>query len=91
MASARPRASLACVSVGGNAISDTIWRDWDGDGVQDSGEEGIAGIQVCATPSVGAPICATTDADGKYLINGLVDGNLYGDRDQPAGGLYPHL
>ena len=65
---------MACVSVGGNAIGDTIWRDWDGDGIQDRGEEGIAGIQVCATPSVGAPICATTDADGKYLINGLVDG-----------------
>ncbi len=54
---------------GGNAvIGDFVWYDGDGDGIQDPGEPGIPGIQVCATPTAGAPICATTDANGKYLI-----------------------
>ena len=34
------------MTVAGGQIGDTIWRDWDGDGVQDAGEEGIAGVTV---------------------------------------------
>ena len=29
--------SLACVTVGGGKIGDTIFRDWNGNGVQDPG------------------------------------------------------
>lgn len=68
---------LACVDVGGASIGDTVYRDWDGDGVQDPAEEGIAGIQVCATPTGGgAAVCDTTDASGQYLINGLAAGSF---------------
>ena len=38
--------SQACVTVGGagnGKIGDTIFRDWNGNGIQDAGEEGIAG------------------------------------------------
>ena len=38
----------------GNAIiGDTVWYDGNGDGIQQPGEPGIPGIQVCATPSGG--------------------------------------
>ena len=37
---------MACVKVGGSSIGDTIWRDWNGDGMQDPGEEGIEGVLV---------------------------------------------
>ncbi len=83
--------ALACVNVGGNAVSDFIWRDWDGDGVQDPGEEGIGpGIQVCATPTGGGtPVCATTDANGKYLISGLTDGTYDVTVTNPPAGYIP--
>ncbi|MBM4461658.1 MAG: hypothetical protein FJ011_28525, partial [Chloroflexi bacterium] len=50
-------------------IGDRVWLDGDGDGVQDPGEPGIGGAQVCATPVAGgAAICATTDPNGMYHI-----------------------
>lgn len=33
-------------ATGTASLSDTVYRDWDGDGSQDSGEEGIAGVTV---------------------------------------------
>ena len=38
--------SLACVTVGGGKIGDTIFRDWNGNGVQDPVDEGIGGVTV---------------------------------------------
>jgi len=68
--------SLACLTVGGAAIGDTIWRDWDGDGVQDAGEEGIAGVEVKLYAADGTTLLATTttDANGNYYFNGLTAG-----------------
>ncbi len=31
------------LALGAGTIGDFVWRDWNGDGVQDSGEEGISG------------------------------------------------
>lgn len=70
--------SLACVDVGGGAIGDKLWRDWDGDGVQDADEEGLSGVTmelqngVC-TPSVNCPT-TTTDSTGFYQFTGLLAG-----------------
>ncbi|MBT8212231.1 MAG: DUF11 domain-containing protein, partial [Acidimicrobiia bacterium] len=55
-----------------NSIGDFVWLDTDGDGVQDSGEPGIAGAVVTLT---GSPtISTTTGSDGKYLFSALDDG-----------------
>ncbi|MBK7781193.1 MAG: DUF11 domain-containing protein [Ardenticatenia bacterium] len=70
--------SLGCVDVGGGAIGDRLWRDWDGDGLQDADEEGLAGVVmelqngVC-TPGVNCPT-TTTDATGFYQFTGLLAG-----------------
>ncbi len=78
--------SLACVQVGGASIGDTVYRDWNGNNAQDPGEEGIPGIQVCVTPG---NICATTDANGKYLINGLTAGAKTVTVSTPPAGSTP--
>ena len=65
--------SLACVTVGGGRIGDTIFRDWNNNGVQDAGEEGIPGVTVTLSGASGAT--AVTDANGNYLFTGLVAGN----------------
>ena len=68
--------SLACVQVAGGLIGDTIWRDWNGNGVQDPGEEGIAGVTVKLYDSTGTTLLATTTtgANGRYYFPGLVAG-----------------
>ncbi|WP_417912255.1 SdrD B-like domain-containing protein [Candidatus Electronema sp. TJ] len=56
-------------------IGDRIWFDFDGDGVQDPGEPGIANVTVelrsaSCTAGVDCPT-AVTDSDGKYIFSGL--------------------
>jgi uncharacterized repeat protein (TIGR01451 family) len=69
--------SLACVQVAGGLIGDTIWYDWNGDGVQDDGELGIPGVAVTLYESDGVTVIAqtTTDANGRYYFPGLIAGN----------------
>jgi hypothetical protein len=58
-------------------IGDTVFKDLNGDGVQQSGEPGIAGVTVYLLDSQGQPlvdifnnpITATTDANGNYFFN----------------------
>ena len=38
--------ALACVDVGGGAIGDTVYRDWNGNGVKDAEDEGLPGVTV---------------------------------------------
>ncbi len=76
--------------VGKAIIGDTVWYDGDGDGIQDPGEPGIPGIQVCATPvGGGAPICDTTDENGVYRVE-VPTGTYTVAADQSAGWLRPH-
>ena len=57
------------------SIGDTIWRDDDGDGVQDPDEPGIPGVTVLLKDSTGAVLdTRVTDADGLYLFDGLASG-----------------
>ncbi|MGD1808903.1 SdrD B-like domain-containing protein, partial [Dapis sp. BLCC M126] len=67
------------------SIGDTIFRDDNADGDQDAGEEGISGVEVRLTDKGDDGVFGTdddvvigtetTDADGKYLFDGLDAGN----------------
>ena len=67
------------------SIGDRVWADVDGDGVQDAGEPGLVGVEVCATPTAGgAALCHTTDAFGIYRIYGLTNATSYNVTLTPA-------
>ncbi len=73
-------------TVGRAIIGDTVWYDENGDGVQQPGEIGIPGIQVCATPVAGGtPVCATTDANGNYRIEVPAGSYNVAPTNPPAG------
>ncbi|MBP7627364.1 MAG: carboxypeptidase regulatory-like domain-containing protein, partial [Zoogloea sp.] len=58
------------------SIGDRVWLDTNKNGVQDSGEAGVAGVTVKLLNAAGAEVAtATTDANGNYLFQGLVPGN----------------
>lgn len=58
------------------SIGDRVWNDTDGDGIQDAGEVGVAGITLVLLNSAGQPIATTTtDAFGNYKFSGLPAGN----------------
>ncbi len=74
----------APVTVGGGRIGDFVWRDWNGNGVQDAGEEGISGIsvQLWSDPNGDGNTAdgvllqtKTTGANGDYVFTGLGAGN----------------
>lgn len=58
-------------------VGDKVWRDDDQDGVQDTGEPGVAGITVTLFASDGTTVLATTttDAYGNYYFDRLAAGN----------------
>jgi uncharacterized repeat protein (TIGR01451 family) len=76
---------------GDTAIGDTVYYDWDGDGMQDSGEEGIPDITVYlyedsngngrVDPAVDALISTTVTADG----TGIYPSGYYTFTGLPAG------
>jgi hypothetical protein len=61
-----------------SSIGDLVWLDSNKDGIQDPSEPGIAGFKVnlTGTDLDGNPVSltSTTDADGKYLFEGLASG-----------------
>ncbi|MCO6455469.1 MAG: DUF11 domain-containing protein [Pirellulaceae bacterium] len=77
------------------AIGDYIWNDADGDGNQDPGEIGLAGITVSLLSDTNgdgiyggagdaAAVTTTTDSSGHYLFDDLVPG-AYVIQVDPAG------
>ena len=64
-------------------IGDFVWKDLNGNGVQDAGEPGIAGLTV--TLSGAASASTTTDANGGYLFTGLGAGSYTVTVAGPAG------
>lgn len=66
------------------SLGDKVWHDLNGDGIQDAGEPGVAGVQVelfesdgttPASDAYGTPVAAqTTDANGNYKFVNLSDG-----------------
>ena len=67
------------------AIGNLVWLDADGDGMQDAGEAGIAGVTVTLHDSAGAPITigGTNPAYADDLSSGDFAGGSYG---WPAAG-----
>lgn len=59
-------------------VGDFVWNDLNKNGVQDSGEPGVGGVQVAltGTDADGNPVSldTVTDADGKYLFPELASG-----------------
>ena len=67
-------------SVQTSSVGDRVWIDANRNGVQDEGEENLAGVNVTVTPPAGSeeePRTATTDADGKWRIDELTPGVEY--------------
>ncbi|MDA3926728.1 MAG: GEVED domain-containing protein [Kiritimatiellae bacterium] len=59
-------------------IGDTVWRDLDSNGVQSgTNETGIAGVTVQLYTNAILVATAVTDANGKYLFEGLTDNTTY--------------
>ena len=84
--------SLACMNVGGSAIGDTLFRDWNGNGIQDPVDEGLPGVVVnlyagaCTAPPSGTVIqTKTTNANGNYLFDGLTAGTYCVETVYPSG------
>ena len=71
-----PPVYLAPVTVGGAQIGDTIFRDWNGNGVQDATDGGLPGVTVNLYAMDGTTLITSqvTDASGKYLFTGLAAG-----------------
>ncbi len=58
------------------SIGDTVWKDTDGDGLQNNGEVGVAGVVVTLFDCNGAEITTTTtDANGFYVFDLLLPGD----------------
>jgi uncharacterized repeat protein (TIGR01451 family) len=54
------------------SLGDKVFRDTNGNGIQDLGEPGVPGVTVTVTNSSGAPVgTATTDANGNYTVGNL--------------------
>ena len=76
---------------GTGSISDFVWNDIDGDGVQDAGEGGIGGVTVWVdldNDGVQDPTepSDVTDANGLYYIGGLsANASAYTVRVTPSG------
>ncbi len=66
----------AVIVVGG--LGDTVWKDLDGNGIQDTGELGVAGVVVTAFTCSGDYIAQmVTDGDGHYFFRDLLPGDYY--------------
>ena len=59
-----------------HTISDRVWQDIDGDGVQDAGEVGLEGVRVELVGASGDVIAGTfTDGSGDFSFAGVADGS----------------
>lgn len=62
--------------VSSGKIGDFVWNDANMNGRQDSGEAGIANVEVQLLDSSGSVIgTTTTDSDGMYVFEGLASGD----------------
>lgn len=67
-------------------VSGTVWHDANGNGIQNTGEAGLAGIVVKLFRSDGLLVTtATTDASGNYRFDAIATGNYYLVFERPSG------
>ncbi|MVM37021.1 hypothetical protein GO730_04030 [Spirosoma sp. HMF3257] len=71
----------------GATIGDFVWSDTNGNGVQDSGEPGIAGVTVQLVDPVSGTVVSTTvtDSGGKYVFSNVPSGSYIIKVTAPAG------
>ncbi|MEW6427154.1 MAG: SdrD B-like domain-containing protein, partial [Thermodesulfobacteriota bacterium] len=65
-------------------IGDLVWHDQNGNGLQDSGETGIAGASVTLKDAYGNIFSTTTDADGYYTFADVCAGTYEVDVDEAS-------
>lgn len=66
-------------------LGDFVWDDTDGDGIQDGGETGVAGVRVDLSGDAAGT--AFTDASGKYLFS-VLPGSYTVTVTPPAGKVF---
>lgn len=71
--------TLLNIECGDVTLGNKVWYDKDEDGLQEEGEQGVAGVTVTVYPdgSTTALKTTTTDAGGNYLFQGLAPGSYY--------------
>jgi hypothetical protein len=74
---------FGCVAIPAGQIGDFVWNDLNGNGVQDAGEPGLAGVTV--TLGGAASATTTTSASGAYLFSGLSAGTYTVTVGTPSG------
>ncbi len=68
------------------AMGDHVWLDTNGNGIQNAGESGMAGVTVDLYSATGISLATTTtDANGDYLFSDLVPGEYYVTFTPPSG------
>jgi uncharacterized repeat protein (TIGR01451 family) len=63
-----------------SSIGDLLWEDSNGNGIQETGERGMAGITVnlYSASNINTPILSmVTDSDGRYLFDNLSSGDYF--------------
>lgn len=79
-------ASCRQTSAGSASIGDLTWLDANANGLQDGGEEGLAGVAVRLYDTNGNMLAATrSDADGRYAFADLQPGDYALEFVAPAG------
>ncbi|MEZ5343696.1 MAG: SdrD B-like domain-containing protein, partial [Acidimicrobiales bacterium] len=77
--------------LGASSIAGTVFEDHNNDGLQDVGDDGIAGVTVALTGTddlgAGVSLTTTTDVDGNYRFDGLRPGDYTVNEAQPASHL----
>ena len=83
-------AETPTTGTGTGSIAGSVFADADGDGVQDTGETGVAGVTITltGTDDQSQPVSrtATTGTDGSYSFTGLRAGTYAVAETQPATG-----
>ncbi len=68
------------------SLGDKVWNDANKNGIQDSGEAGIAGVAVKLFTCSGTLIATTnTDANGNYLFANIAPADYYAEFVKPTG------
>jgi protocatechuate 3,4-dioxygenase beta subunit len=73
-------------AIGAASVGDRVFLDVNANGIQDTGESGLAGVTVRLYNSTGTLVATTTtDASGNYLFSGVGAGNYYLEFATPTG------
>jgi len=88
LAQGENRLDIAAGFTGGatSTLGQFVWNDLNGNGVQDSGEPGLGGVQVTLVTSTGVVVATqTTTETGHFLFENVVPGSYYIEFATPSG------